>query len=100
MPIQKKSNKKRKVARCSSGQVECRVSLPSGWIDVNEKLPENDQYVIVRQNPETTATRHSLFAKFDATGKRFISPGSSIDGIHLCVAYWSDITHWMPMPPI
>jgi hypothetical protein len=38
MPIQKKSNKKRKVARCSSGQVEYRVRQFARCEDCEKKI--------------------------------------------------------------
>lgn len=67
------------------------------WNSVKKK-PTKGQFVIVIQDPRRTATRHTLFAEFD--GKKYLSPGATIDGIHLSVAHWSDIIRWAPMPPV
>jgi len=81
---------------------EARQALNKmGWIDVNhESKPKDGEWVIVRQDPETTATRHALPAKYDENTKKFAAPNSTLDGIHLIIGYWSDVTHWMPLPSI
>ena len=104
MPIQKKSDKKRKIARHSSGQVECRVM----WRRVEDVLPDDQQDVLVSQQiapdfdiksgTHIPSKKKVKFAKYEAVSKRFIAPGSSMDGIHLVVGWWNDITHWMPLP--
>lgn len=65
------------------------------WISVDaEEKPEDGEWVQVIQNPKTTATRKTLVGVYEKERNRFKSPGSTIDGVHLSLAYWADIIFW------
>jgi len=68
---------------------ECVLNLEeleNPWVDVNERLPENNSPVFVR--------RETTFGDFDFTTARYNSDYKREDK-------WSSgpITHWMPIPP-
>ena len=75
----------------------CLRHWPEPWIDVKDKVPTDQQEVIVRQDPLTN-NKNALFAKYNTKTNHFEVLGGTVDGIHLCVTYWSDITHWRPKP--
>jgi len=68
------------------------------WISVDDKLPAHDQRVICVQSPIKTATKDPLFGIYDAFLERFADPTYTPDGVHKGLAYWIEITHWMPLP--
>ena len=86
------------VAGAEAAMTEYASLNRQGWTRVEDGLPEDGQRVVVIQNPKTTATRKSLYAEYDAERKKFRNVGYSHDGIHLGLAYWSDIILWMPLP--
>jgi hypothetical protein len=68
------------------------------WINVNEKMPKDGQKVLCIQDPSKTATRDPLFGIYSEYDKRFIDPEFTPDGIHKGIAFWIEVTHWMPLP--
>lgn len=74
-----------------------RFKSQQEWIPVEEGSPKVGQEVLVTQNPNTTATRESLFAVYN--GKRFV-PIDKIEkenDSYVCTG-WSDIIAWLPKP--
>ena len=69
------------------------------WIEIEKRLPNKGQKVLVVQNPLTTATREPLTAIFN--GKDFIPEQPTIFAdFTFGQSKWVDIILWMPLPKI
>jgi len=63
--------------------------------------PYHGQTVFVVQNPETTATRTLLYAKYNEQTDKFMPPDKFDNPVAkdgwTCLG-WSDIVYWFPLP--
>lgn len=75
---------------------EYRQSSPveSKWVSVKERLPEDEQEVLCN-----TGSKRVVMARFFAPDK-FQIQKYHVAGDRTSVNYWSDVTHWMELPPI
>lgn len=61
------------------------------WINVKDRLPGNDDMVIIYDEPKDTLG--DVGSGFYIDGG-FFTPDSDTDGI----IKFNDVTHWMPLP--
>jgi len=63
------------------------------WISVNERLPElNENVLCVQKSHDIPLMAHYCEDGFKV--KKYVSEGDRV-----MVAYWTDVTHWIPLPP-
>ena len=76
------------------------------WIDVNEKLPDINQEVLVvienEGNPEITKSYYDeMYDTWDDDNNKIKKPRWYYDGEPIyCTSWFQEVTFWMPLPAL